>query len=357
MTDPKNDKRFMINQDKDPKEARKKIHVDLPEIGFPPKKKPSPQKEAPEENKSPAINTPEPEESNKKEVKKEEKLESTTSESADMRDERPAKKTFPIFIIVLISLLAVSFVSNLLFAFNIMDLKTRSESDAKVTNDMVIEKETIRKSKDSLEKEVSAMKKKFNSMSGTFADLKKERDSMKALLAESKESIDNAGNKLKESDKEIDTLKSTNSKLQSSLKKERGMVANLSIVVKEQEKLITEQSRKPDKDILSDEDISDKLYEMAILYAKAEMYDKSIATFKKYAKLYGENPEAYFNIAYIYENAKKDIKKAILFYKKYIELDPEVVDLHEIKMKIGSLERVGKKKSKKYWIDLDKLKY
>ena len=55
-----------------------------------------------------------------------------------------------------------------------------------------------------------------------------------------------------------------------------------------------------------DTDVAEQTYEMGCLYAKAGDYNNAIGKFVKFLELRGDAPEAYFNIAYIYEHALKD---------------------------------------------------
>ncbi|MCK5451303.1 MAG: tetratricopeptide repeat protein, partial [Candidatus Omnitrophica bacterium] len=55
--------------------------------------------------------------------------------------------------------------------------------------------------------------------------------------------------------------------------------------------------------------------------------------------LKGPNADIHYNLALIYDQVKKDAPKAIKHYKEYLRLNPDALDIYEIKMRIESLQR------------------
>ena len=336
----------------DPKDGeKKKIRVDLPEIGFPPRKDPVP-----------VADTPKPEEPKKEEPKIQEPLESKTPESVDtkqgeVRERSPAGLI--ITVIVLIIFLLLSIAGNIYLAYDVTELKTMMNSDARAVEDIITEKEDMRKAKESLERKLSQLKGATTSLSSQFNDLKKDKESLVADLISNREKNVKLEKKMEEYGKEIAKLKNSNSKYKNALQKEKGNAKKLARVIKEQEDKLKSLKAKIGTGDFSNNYEASHLYELGYLYARADMFDKAIDKFKRFIAISGENAEAYFNIAYIHEHGLRNRNKAIKYYKKYLALTPDAEDLYEVKNKIESLERVGAKRkgSNQFKINLDKLKY
>jgi tetratricopeptide (TPR) repeat protein len=79
-------------------------------------------------------------------------------------------------------------------------------------------------------------------------------------------------------------------------------------------------------------------YNLGVAYIQAGFYGEAIEAYEK-ALFY--NPgiaEAHFNLGLLYNKYQQDSDKAIVHYRKYLELNPEAEDKEEIKAIIKRLE-------------------
>ena len=100
----------------------------------------------------------------------------------------------------------------------------------------------------------------------------------------------------------------------------------------------------------------ERSYNLGVLYAMEESYDKAVGQYGKALELRPEDHKSYFGLANVY-NSKGDIKKAIELYMKAIKINPNYIDAY---FNLGYLyQQAGDlKKAKKFYkivIDLDTL--
>lgn len=389
------DKRFMRddnNKSKEEKEEeKKKIPIELPDIEPPLKKTPQPEEKPKEESKPPQAPEQPPESEKTEQPPKPEKLETkkksplqrlTLEELKKIKglkdigskipkiDKEQFSKFFesiphmpPIFIIYILSaLLSISFLLNIFFSINIAGLKKRLESNTKVVEDVISSKQTVENEKTALREEIERLKRDAVITKNKSEGLNRQNEILKEELNRSKAAYSKLESELGGYAEEVKELATRRIKYYDAYKSEKENSSKLNLIIKELQNEI---------DTLKDQmgSISGKykdreaahIYDMAFLYIKASMFDDALKSFERYMELAGEDADMHFNMGYIYEHAKADRRSAIAHYKKYLALKPNAEDIYEIKMKIASLERAGKKRYneqfKAFKINLDKLKY
>ncbi|MFH1752861.1 MAG: tetratricopeptide repeat protein [Candidatus Omnitrophota bacterium] len=326
------------------RDDKKFIHVDLPEIDFPARKNQPPSKEAEQPKDTPSVSAHE--------------AISAKNSGIPLRQGSPAGLIATLLLVA--ALLILSAGANLYLVYNASELKAKLESGESVAKDIVLEKEAIRKAKDSLEKENDQLTSRVSSLMAQSDEL---RESMKSNIEEllsAKENGLELNDKLEEYDKESAKLRGTSDRYRGALEKEKENSAKLARIIREQEEELESAKRKPasvnQAGALYE---AAHYYELGYLYAKAGMFEKAIENFKKFITVNGENAEAYYNIAYIYERSLNDTDSAVEYYDKYIALSPGSEDVYLVKNRVESLRRAGAKpvSAGSFKIDLDRLKY
>ena len=385
---PQDDTRFFRSENEEEKKEgpeEKKIPIELPEIELPVKKEPP--KESPKE---PPIREEEPKEI-KEEPPSKPEIEIRDIPKEIIKEEEPKKKKvnlknpfeklwqtgnkegfqLPEFFVaiphkllliyIFIALFAISFFVYIFFASNIARLKNRMGSEAKLAEDMVIGKERVAKEKASLAEEVDILKTELASIKGITETLKKQNESLKKTISAGKAEYLELEETLRVYAEELRELTVKRMGYYDGYKKEKANTKQLSSTIGQLEGKIDDlrtemgsiYGRYKDKE-------AEYIYNMALLYVEAGMFDEAIESFKNFLELNKEDAGAYYNLAFIYEHAKKDRKKAVKYYKRYLKLNPNAEDLYEIKMKIGSLERGNRRTRtglKGFKIKLNDLKF
>jgi len=77
---------------------------------------------------------------------------------------------------------------------------------------------------------------------------------------------------------------------------------------------------------------------MSVLYAQNHDYQRAIAELNKVIELKPDDGEAYYNLGVIYGEYLNDRKKAIGYFKKYLELSPKDKDADRIRKFILTYE-------------------
>lgn len=268
-------------------------------------------------------------------------------------------------IIALSILLFISTLTNISSVKDISEIKTKALSNAQLATQMVNEKEKVKEEQKTLESDVARLKKELSSAQSISAGLQKQNENLKAEVIETKAKFDELREKVKGYASEVKDLVSTRIKYYDAYSEEKENKQKLAAVTKKMEteiKNLNAELNSISKQYSNQE--SEYAYEMAFVYTKALMYDEAIESFRRYLELGNDkDADVYYNLALIYEQAKKESAEAISYYRKYLELNPSAEDLYEIKMRISSLERTGSESKyffptqKKLEIDLEKFKY
>ena len=86
-----------------------------------------------------------------------------------------------------------------------------------------------------------------------------------------------------------------------------------------------------------DKERNDFCYNLGVAYTKARMYDEAIMEYEKALALDPDNAEANYNLGIIYHNVKKDQDKAVVHYRRYLEILPDSEDAGEVESWIREL--------------------
>lgn len=83
-------------------------------------------------------------------------------------------------------------------------------------------------------------------------------------------------------------------------------------------------------------------YNLAVAYTKAKLHDEAIEAYLKSLEANPGNSEAHYNLGLLYEKVKNKPDKAVLHYKKYLEIQPQAEDREEVMKWIKKLEIGGR---------------
>lgn len=80
-------------------------------------------------------------------------------------------------------------------------------------------------------------------------------------------------------------------------------------------------------------------YNLAVAYTEAKLYDEAVQAYESSLKFNPTSPDAHYNLGIIYDNIQKDQEKALLHYKRYLELKPDADDKDEVQSWIDRLKQ------------------
>ena len=272
------------------------------------------------------------------------------------------KKTpFMLIGYILSAFLCVSLLMNAFLVINISLLKKRVQSDARVVESVVSGKQSLEGEKESLRAEIKKLERDLIMEKSASENMNAQNQSLKDELTRTKGTIVDMQEKLAKYTKDMRDLATKRVKTYDDYLEEKENTKKLEeIIGKLQQEIESLKGELGSIDARYQKRMAAHIYDMAFLYAKANMFNDAIDSFEKYMEILGEDANIHYNLAFIYENAKADRKQAIAHYKKYLSMKPEAEDLFEVKSKIASLERTSKGASGRapmFKINLDNLKY
>ncbi|MBL7157535.1 MAG: tetratricopeptide repeat protein [Candidatus Omnitrophica bacterium] len=370
-SDSRNDKRFFRKESKEKEGSEEqKTHpiIQLPEIEVPVQKE---KEKAPE----PPHEPPREEHKDSKEMKenppaKAKKDSVKTGSGVNKIFRRANTSVFEftptmrrlIIIYALSVLLCLSFLFNIFFFQNISTLKNRVDFSTKTVEDAVVGKERVAKEKDNLLEENERLKGEITSLKSASKSLERQTELLRADLTKSKQEYIKLEETIKEYGIEVRDLAMRRIEYYEAYKSKKEHAESLAVTVENlQNTTAALKDEIASVESKHKEEIASYMQEMAFLYVKTGMYSEAIDAFKKFISLNAEDADIYYNLAILYEESQKNRDAAIRNYRKYLELKPDAEDFYEVKIKISSLERVGKvdkrETLKNFKINLDKLKF
>lgn len=73
------------------------------------------------------------------------------------------------------------------------------------------------------------------------------------------------------------------------------------------------------------------LYNLAVAYVKAGLYDEAVDAYEKSLKIDKNNADAHYNLGLLYRDTKQDSGKAAVHLRRYLELRPDAEDKGVVK--------------------------
>lgn len=225
-----------------------------------------------------------------------------------------------VFAVLVIGLAITSL--NLLLKFN--SLRAQFKKDRQSLENVNEELLEIKSAKEKLAKENEKYQADSISFVALNARLGEENDKFQMKLREAQKVIDNQEAELqrvKDSLDKIDTKNpAVNTRQQTKLTKEKESLIK---------KVKTLKSTLQNERMLYH-------YNLGVAFAQAAFYDDAIREYEKSLELNFNNPEAHYNLGLLYDNYKDEPKKAVIHYRKYLELKPDAVDKEEVEAWIKS---------------------
>lgn len=78
-------------------------------------------------------------------------------------------------------------------------------------------------------------------------------------------------------------------------------------------------------------------YNLAVSYTQAKLYDEAVEAYEKSLTFNPDNADAHYNLGLLYAGYKNDPDKAVLHYRKYLELRPDASDKDDVLALIDKL--------------------
>jgi tetratricopeptide (TPR) repeat protein len=190
---------------------------------------------------------------------------------------------------------------------------------------------------DSLAKGAQKENEQLKKESLDYLKLEKETtekyDSIESLSREQARKIKDLQKQLKEAGKLEEALKSENAKL-ADINDLAGSVE----VMKERQKMAKLSNELADVKSQLNRQEALLHYNLAVGYTREKNYEMAIDEYEKAISLDPKDADSHYNLAIIYDEYRKNPKRAVQHYKKYLEIRPDAADVDEVKDWINRLE-------------------
>ena len=193
----------------------------------------------------------------------------------------------------------------------------------------ILQRESLQ---EALQKENEELKKESLSYLSRQKEMDDKRQQIEKMAKQQSQKIKDIRKELQTAKKELGELKQENLGLADI----KNFVGNVQ-VEKQEEKI-----RQLEADFSSTKDQMKKQetllhYNLGVAYTKEKNYDMAIDEYEKASSLSPQDADTHYNLAIIYDEVRKNPKRAIQHYQKYLELKPEADDIDEVKDWIASL--------------------
>lgn len=179
---------------------------------------------------------------------------------------------------------------------------------------------------EALQKENEKLKKESLEYLKQQGDIVRGQEALDKKIKQHIYALKESGKKLRQAQKELQGLRQENLELTdiSSLSRDTR--------VKKQEEKIT----KLESDLSSAKERLRKQeallhYNLGVCYTKEKSYDMAIDEYEKVLGLNPDDADTHYNLAILYDDSRKNPKRAVEHYNKYLGLMPEAQDLDEVK--------------------------
>lgn len=211
-----------------------------------------------------------------------------------------------------------------------------------------LEKETYKSTNNRLQANNEQLVSKIDNLLADQFQLQEERDSLRSTLSKSKAGyiiVEDLNRKVKEQSQEISRLENNIKQLQKEVEKSVDKVAKAettAVVLSDQIKEVTSKykkalgtnkkleskiNRQPKQyaEIARENKVLIKRtalmhYNLGVFYTKSKEYNRAISEFEKSIELNPEDPQAYFNLGFIYAEYFEDRPKSIDRFQKFLLL-------------------------------------
>jgi len=205
----------------------------------------------------------------------------------------------------------------------------------------------LKKFRAQLEDEISRMDASVRSAQKENEQLKKESLDYLKREKETTEKCNEVETLSKEQTKKIKELQQQIKaavKLEKDLKLQNEKLADINdlagnvLVIKEKSKMVKLESELSDiRQRLSKQEAL-LHYNLGVSLTKEKSYEMAIDEYERALKLDPKDADSHYNLAIIYDEYRKNPKRAIEHYKQYLQLRPEAADIDEVKDWISRLE-------------------
>lgn len=185
---------------------------------------------------------------------------------------------------------------------------------------------------ENLQKENEQLKKESLVYLEKQKDMNDRRRHIEGILKQQEQKLKDLKVQLESAKKELEELKQENLRL-ADIKNFMG-----NIQIKKQE----ERIRQLEQDLSNTKDEMQKQealmhYNLGVAYTKEKNYDMAIEEYERVLSLNPQDADTHYNLAILYDEVRRNPKRAIQHYQKYLELKPEAEDIDEVKDWIASL--------------------
>ncbi len=192
-----------------------------------------------------------------------------------------------------------------------------------------------------LDKEIEGLRKENERFKKeSFDSLKLQKDvsdkqkQLEKILKQQIEEFKQAKSELDVAKAELKNLKTKNLALTDAGKFASGVQFKMQEekVAKLKKELLSSNKRLKEQEALTH-------YNLGVGYTRDKNYEMAIEEYEKAISLSPKDPDSYYNLAILYEDWRKNPKRAVQYYKKYLELKPTAADIDEVREWISRLEQ------------------
>ncbi len=97
-------------------------------------------------------------------------------------------------------------------------------------------------------------------------------------------------------------------------------------------------SGNPDTDRLVKE-LADTHYNLGVIYQGQGKFDEAETEYRKVLEIKPDDADALYNLAIIYDSGKNETDQAILYYQKYLDLNPDPIEKAAVEEIMNRLKR------------------
>jgi tetratricopeptide (TPR) repeat protein len=229
-------------------------------------------------------------------------------------------------VVIVISISALLFFCiNLVLAFRLNTTTAKLAEAQRATRQSQELCATAQTDKDRLVKENEKMQADITSYLAVTTKMQKDKEALEKILSDSQK-------KIEAKTVEAERFKQRLKKADKMLMGEGGAVKKRA---SREEDALKKRLADLEASILKER--AQYNYNLAVAYARAEMYDEAIDTYERSLSYDKNNADAHYNLGVLYDTVKGRTEEAIAQYKEYLALQPDASDREEVEASIKRL--------------------
>jgi tetratricopeptide (TPR) repeat protein len=226
-----------------------------------------------------------------------------------------------IFVAAIIAVFVLT-IATVFFVIRIKQLDSNLSRSARISEAMQAEASRLKHERQELMQERNRLQADVVSYLSIKTNLEAETRKTKEELAKANLAIDSKKKKLEKATTRMEELEK---KIQKEIRSQRDTI------IKEKDALIQQVNFL--KEALSHEQAL-YYYNLGVTQTIAGLYEDAVKSYEKSLEFNPDNPDAYYNLGLLYEKIIRNFGRAMVYYRKYLELYPQAPDRADIELLI-----------------------